>query len=364
VYKYDQVPDSTIYGTTDQFRVLYSDAYWSDGLKNLTNEDGSLAWLKSQDMMALVQMYDLTGERWYLDWLGRYVREAIQVRDDVAGRKDTNGSLLPGWGSSRYGDGKRRVYLVHSGLIVEPILEYVLRARQVEGVDSRELDKMVAQCRETLLFHDYQIDPASPEGQTVYLSGKEEPDRRNEWQPFNRQNLFARDFYLLYKATGDETFKERSSKLYAFFRTHIELTPSDAYIWEYEPLRFVPLPVKVLACDDLSHASYTIAPVFAAARDNFMFGQEDMRRLANTFMKYVYLGDGVFRTSIGCRVSFTQRYMDRIYAWLPLARTDPRVYEVLHRFYMYNVAKPPPLAVAYFAAYRPKGMSGLDTRIK
>lgn len=363
-YKYDLQPDSAAYGTIDQFRVLYPDTYWSDRLGKMTNEDGSLAWSTTQDMLALVKIYDMTHEKWYLDWLGRYSEAAIQARDDIAGKKDQEGRSEPGWGSTRYGSGERRIYLVHSGLIVNPILEYVLRARAAGSVDSKALDTLVKRCRETLLYHDYQLDPAVTGAEQVYLSGREEPDRRDMWQPFNRQNLLARDFYLLWQITGDEAYKERSKRLYTFFKNHIEPTVSNAYIWEYEPDRFGSIPVRVMACDDISHASYSVGPILDAARDDFVFRKSDALRLANTFTKYIYVGDGVFQTSMGCRVNFAPNIMDRLYAWLPAAEADPNVYWLIRRFYVHNVAKPAPLAIAYLAAYRPKGLTGVDTRIK
>jgi hypothetical protein len=198
----------------------------------------------------------------------------------------------------------------------------------------------------------------------VYLSGREEPERRDDWQPFNRQNLFARDFYLLWQITGDETYKERSKRLYTFFKDHIEVTVSNAYVWEYEPIRFGSTPVHVLSCDDVSHASYSVEPMLAAAQADFVFQQGDALRLANTLTRYIYVGDGVFQTSMGCRVTFAPNIMERLYAWLPTAEADPRVYWLIRRFYVHNVMKPPPLAIAYLAAYRPKGLTGVDTRVK
>jgi hypothetical protein len=363
-YQYGLEPDSSTYGTTDQFRVLYPDTYWSERLSKITNEDGSLAWATSQDMLALAKMYDVTHERWYLDWLGRYSEAAMKARDDIAGKKDQEGRSEPGWGSSRYGNHERRIYLVHSGLIVDPILEYILRARKVDGADTKSLDLLLQRCKQTLLYHDYQLDPTVTGSEMVYLSGREEPDRRDTWQPFNRQNIFAHDFYLLYQLTGDEAYKERSKKLYTFFKDRIELTTSNAYIWEYEPSRFASGPVRVAVCDDVSHASYSIAPILAAAQNDFVFNLADELRLANTFTRYIYIGDGVFQTSMGCRVTFAPNIMERLYAWLPTAEADPRVYWLIRRFYLHNVLKPPALAIAYLVAYRPRGMSGIDTRVR
>lgn len=366
-YRYDQTTDSTLYGTVDHFKSLYPESYWTEQLGKLTNEDGSLAWTVSQDMLALVTLYDQTGDPWYLRMLGRYAEGTMAVRDDVVGKKDTEGHISPCWGSTRYDLGERRVYLVHSGLIVQPILEYCVRAPRLPGwsdADETKRQKLIAQCRATLLFHDYQIDPETAGEEMAYIAGHEERERKNAFQPFNRQNTLARDFKLLHDLTGEQEYLDRARKLYTFFRRNIVRTPSDAYVWEYEPSRWYDGPIQVTVCDDMSHASYTLQPVIPACKDGFVFEQADLARFARTFMKYIYMGDGVFQTSIGCTPTFSPRIMGRLYAWLPVAQADPQVYWVLHKFLLKNVEKPPPLAIAYLIAYRPKGLTGVDTRAR
>ena len=363
-FKYDVATDSTSYGTAEQFKSLYPDSFWTGRLDKLSNEDGTLAWLVSQDMLALVVMYDVTGDPWYLRMLGRYSERTMAIRDDVLGKKDVDGRSLPGWGSSRYDVNGRHVYLVHSGLIVLPILEYAVRAPKLPGwsdADEAKRAKLIDQCRETLVFHDYQLDPELKGEEAAYLAGREEAERYQTYQPFNRQNTFARDFYLLNRLTGDADYLERSRKLYRFFRNNIERTPADAYIWEYEPPR-VGGPVRVAVCDDISHGSYALQPVIPACEDDFVFTRSDLARFARTFTKYIYLGDGVFQARIGCAVTDMTRIMDRIYAWMPLAEADPRIYWLIHRFLLKNYEKPPALAIAYLIEYRPKGLTGIDTR--
>jgi hypothetical protein len=214
-----------------------------------------------------------------------------------------------------------------------------------------------------MLFHDYQIDLAPALGEAVYESGREEPSRRKDWQPFNRQNILARDFYLLHQLTGVEKYLDRSRKLYTFFKNRIELTPSNAYVWEYEPTKDVS-NMRVGLCDDISHASYSLSAVLPACQDSFVFDYEDLHRFARTFTLYIHLGDGVFQTKIGCLPGMSPRYLDRLHGWLPLSVVDRSIYDLIKRFYMRNVENPPPQAIAYLIAYRPKGMSGVDTRAR
>ena len=365
-FRYALKPDSSLFGTADQFRALYPESYWDSSAIGLTNEDGTLAWLRSRDMMALVTMYDATSDPWYLLRLGKLCEAAMAARDDLSGKKDDIGRSVPGWGSSRYTEGKRRVFLVHSGLIVQPILEWAARANRVPGwspADEAKRKTLIDRCKETLLWHDYQLEPKPLDGEMVYAGGYEEPERQFTWQPYNRQNLLARDFYLLYETTGDEAFKERSRKLYSFFKNRLELTPSDAYIWSYEPIR-TKGATPVTACEDISHASYSLETVVPACRDGFVFDSTDMARFARTFTLYISWGNGVFQSSIGCSAFYTPRYMDRLYAWMPLAQSDPAIYWLLYRFLLHNVEKPVPQAIAFLTAYRPKGLTGIDTRAR
>ncbi len=358
-FAYAFLPDSTYYGSIEHFRALYPDAYWDDFVANVTNEDGSLAWKGSRDMMALVVLYDTTEDPWYLDRLSSCAEAVIAARDDLSGKKDEDGRSSPGWGSSRYGEGQRRIYLVHTGLIVEPVLEWALRAGKRAGRSQQDESKrttIIDRCRETLLWHDYQLEPNPPLGEAVYCSGREEKERKLLWQPFNRQNTLARDFYLLYQLTGDESFRERSRRLYTFFKDRIERTPSDAYIWEYEPIKLA-THVQVSACEDLSHASYSLEAVLHACRDNFVFERDDLGRFARTFTRYIHLGGGVFQSGIGCTAFFSPRYMDRLYAWLPFTEADPQIYPLVRSFLLHNVQTPPAEAIAFLIAYRPKGMS-------
>jgi len=365
-FTYSLAPDSTRYATMEHFDELFPDSYWEEVLSNLTNEDGSIAWGVSRDMMGIVALYDAIGDPRFLHLLERYGEAAMAARDDRTGKTDEDGRVEPAWSTPRYGMGERRIYLVHSGLIVQPILEWAVRADQTPGwsaQDEENRQRLIDLCRETILFHDYQIDLAPSRGEAVYQSGREDRGRSKDWQPFNRQNLLARDFYLLYQLTGEEKYLDRSRKLYAFFKNRLELTESNAYVWEYEPVKNVP-DMRVGLCEDISHASYSLNAVIPACRDSFVFGYDDLHRFARTFTLYVHLGDGVFQTSVGCMPVMSPRYLNRLHAWLPLSEVDRSIYDLIARFVMYNVENPPPQAIAYLIAYRPKGMSGVDTRAR
>jgi len=179
-YTYSLTPDSNRFGSPEQFDELYPDSYWENVLSTLTNDDGSIAWTVSRHMMGMVALYDATKDPRFLRWLARYAEKAMAARDDHCGKIDEEGRSEPAWSTPRYGSGERRIYLVHSGLIIQPILEWAVRAEQTpkwSAKDEEKRQRLIDQCRETLLFHDYQLDAAPRRDETVYESGREEPDR-------------------------------------------------------------------------------------------------------------------------------------------------------------------------------------------
>ena len=223
-YQYELEPDSLVYGTREQFDRLYPPPYWEKRFTDVTNEDGSLAWRVSRDAMALITLFDATGDFELLRRVRRYADAAMEARDDHSGAIDEDGRSEPGWSTPRYGEGKRRVYLVHSGLILQPILEWARRApRDPEWTEQDEeiRRRRIAQCEQTALYHDYQIVDDAPSGWLVYGTGREERERQFRWQPFNRQTLVARNFTLLADLTGKEEYRERARRLYRFFKDHL-----------------------------------------------------------------------------------------------------------------------------------------------
>ena len=148
-FTYSLTPDSTRYATMEHFDELFPDSYWEEVLSNLTNEDGSIAWGVSRDMMGIVALYDATGDSRFLRLLERYAEAAMDARDDRTGKTDNDGRSEPAWSTPRYGMGERRIYLVHSGLVVQPILEWAIRADQTPGwaaEDEKNRQRLIDLC--------------------------------------------------------------------------------------------------------------------------------------------------------------------------------------------------------------------------
>ncbi|MEZ4649315.1 MAG: hypothetical protein R3E97_11155 [Candidatus Eisenbacteria bacterium] len=370
-----------------EFDAMFPESYWTTYLDTLpSNEHGKLAWDASRRFEGLITLYAETRDLSYLELCWRFSREAMDWRDDRRGLTDAKGKSNPVWGSSKYNPGVRTHFLVHTGLILEPILETLLALEgriamvtgksaghtadagsvndvqdgiplDVEWAPAEERAEMLALCVESLRFFDRSYRQGYDEREGYYMDDGSMTDA----QPFNCQNVFAYDWILAAELTGDESLRERGTALLEFFRARIVATPEGGYIWEYAPRRPRKLrpgesrpEESVGQCAEISHGAVTVGPLPKLAHMGVVFGRADIEALGNTVSRQIYRADlGIFSTRVGCRVQYTPNYLPRIASWLAVTEYDPEAYRLIERYILDYIDEPDPLAMAYLVRNRP-----------
>ncbi len=369
--------DSLSYATVAHFEALFPDTLWDGWLRRgLTNEDGSLAWRRSRDLMGLLTLYRATGDPKYLSRCWDFSIAAMRVRDDIAGKADFQREIRPVWGSTRYGSGRRSAFLVHTALILEPILTTLaILDGKIDGMEKPKKDaavwrsatpearaKLLAQCLESLDVFEPQWHAGPGVDEGLYVAIKEEESREDAPEPYNRQNLMAWDFYLAYLLTGEEARLTRSKQLATFFKHRIDLTPVDGYIWEYEPVRWEHKHLEerqpVSVCDDLSHGWIAVEPVPELVEAGVVFTSEDLTRFAHIVTRQVHQGDGVFFANVGCGPSFNKVLVDALPGWLCVADGDPLLFPLVRSFMLKHVERPQAVHLAYLIWYSQRAKGG------
>ncbi|MBK8233462.1 MAG: hypothetical protein IT349_05315 [Candidatus Eisenbacteria bacterium] len=366
--------DTLNYATVRHFEQLYPDTLWTGWLeRGLTNEDGSLSWRRSRDLMSLLVLYQVTGDPRHLGRTWRFCRDALAVRDDLVGKADFRGRVRPVWGSTRYGSGRRSSFIIHTALIVEPILTTlaILEGKLPDYPQPPKDDpiwkeatatvrsEMLAATLASLDVFDPQWHEGPGPGEGLYVANFEEESREDTPEPFNRQNLMAWDHYLAYLLTGDELRRERATKLATFFRNRLEHTEADCYLWEYEPVRWEHRKAEpmepVSSCDDISHGWHALDPVVKLARVGCVFDPQDLGRFARTLTRSIYQGDGVFFGKLGCSPVFNKVLLDALPGWLCVAEGDPQVLPLIRSFMYKHVPHPQALHLAYLIRLESSG---------
>lgn len=349
----------------DSFDRWYPAEYWDALVDSLPADGGRLAWRTSRELLALLLRFEDTGEARYLAPIWRFAMGAMAQRDDHAGLQDFRGRSLPVWGTSRYGDGRRTDFLVHSALVLEPILECLAflegRHPAVPGLPldlpfapRAERDSVLVACLETLAAYDadFRIGPEPDEG--YYVHSDEEGERERRPQPFNRMSSLAWDLVLAGRLAERPDLGERGAQVARFLDRRFYRDELGAYAWSYEAdwPELAPPTSTVYWCEDLSHGFTTIQPIPKLARAGVVFDQEDVAGLARTLTRRIHSAEHeVFFTAVCGRPTFSPEYVRALPDWLCLGQGNGELQALLAEFVRAHVERPTPLTVALLVRF-------------
>lgn len=320
----------------------------------LSNDEGHLAWRTCYRMAALNEMYRVTGDAKYLRLNLLWAEAVMAARDDRSGRKRWNGRVGPVWSSEKYGRYGRTAYLVHTAMIVYPMLELL----HLEGVSSPRSQRLLQAALASIAAHDEQWrdGPGQEEGYYVYTREQDE-DLAGQPLPVNRGNAMAKCLWLAWKLTGKPVYRERALALARFFKNRLQLTPTGAYTWPYDiPARE---DGRSRPPEDSSHGALTasLAPLLEA--DGEVFSRVDLQRFAATVVHGVTGENGVISGDVAGSEKADPAWVDLPARWLEFSPYHRAVYPRIASYYARYDADTVPetasLALALLIRYRPKG---------
>lgn len=285
------------------------------GYSDYTNEEGLLAWGESYVMLAYVEMYRATNNRYYLRKLVEHFDRVLSNRDDQHGVVDVySGKTLAGWGSRRYSGGKWHVWLVHTGMITMAPAEFVRLVRNRPllkgefGTKAQEYRQRIVEClRDTEMY--WRTGPAPDEG--YYFS----PIFDNVL-PLNQQNALGSVLVEMWRATNERLYQERAQRLARFFKNRLRTSDPHVYDWSYQPK----LREDGKGSEDISHASLNADFAARCTAEGLVFSSEDAERFGNTWLRKVVRPDGTWADEVSGRGVPDQYSPGAGAMWLGLCR--------------------------------------------
>lgn len=295
---------------------------------------GELAWGVSYGMMALNVLYEATGDTRYLARQADVVERVLAKRDsDLAAAHGPEpyvdyqrGRTLCSWGTSHYSAGRHTCWLVHAGMLLYPMAEYV-RLVEAGGERTRALLRrahaIVPALEETLREFDaeWRDGPQPGQGYYVFPNG--------DLVPNNQMNAPGRALFLLADVTGKAKYRDRACKLAAYFRSKLtHVADGDYYLWAYSQKTPDGPPGQG---EDLSHAAINAHFAYVAWERGASFADADMERLTRTLTRGLYLGGGEMAATLGGREP-NDDYTGQCGRWGFLARFDPGVETAIQEY--------------------------------
>ena len=354
----DPAPALDEYASPARYDALYLGDHLDDALKNVSNEQGGIAWGLSYRMMSLNEMFRVTGDVKYLVANLKCIQAVLAARDDKTGVKTWKGIVAPAWSSGKYAERGRAVFAVHTGIITWPMLEFVLLAKGAPGFASQQGDQLQAitsAVMQSLAWHDPQWCDGPAPGEGHYIGMDQENVLEGKPLPGNRQSAMGMALWMSWKVTGNTTHRDHALAIGLYIKNRLTPAPDGGFYWPYwlpaEPVAGEQ-PKESVSGEDVSHAGLTIELPIALAADGQVFAKADTLRLANTVLKgFGRLGTGILFGDVTGDPKSNPEYAASTARWLALAQFNPDVRAPLVTFFLRHKPTPSPLDLALLLRY-------------
>lgn len=223
-------------------------------------------------------------------------------------------------------------YIVHDGMVAYPIalfIEAALGDPALQGKYGAKAQEYAELLERHFLRKWEQYWVELPDGAGAYTFTANPTERfPRGLLPHNQYLALARAWLVMADIPGlpaSAAYREKASKMATYFRRHLR-DNEGAYVWNY----WDPRPdegIKTSGPEDCSHATIDIGFAVQAARRGVVFGPEDLRRLAKTYLDVMWNGS-MDDPRFGSRVDRKEGDKRAWWEWVGLARADRRVWDV------------------------------------
>jgi len=225
-------------------------------------------------------------------------------------------------------------YVVHQGMFIYPVAKFIEAVKQRPELQEQfgaDADEFLAFINKHVFEHNEQdwIEMGERGGayreQAVFTCRSP-----NVILPHNQYGALARAWIVLKDVEGAHPLMaDRAEKMARYFHSYLELDEeSNAYKWRYMDWILYGEP-KTSGYEDISHGHIDVSLAVEAARRGVVFTEQDMVRLANTWLKVMWNQDED-EPLMASRVDGSEpfKHSALLVSWSELAQWDTKVYDL------------------------------------
>ena len=255
------------------------------------NRAPAYAWPVSTCCYAAVRAYEATRDRRYLNLVAETFEGILPFRDRELGRSDQcRGRIGAGWGGTQFAKGKYTTNITTAGRIAYPIVllhRVVEQGERLRRVMRDQVRGHLAVIEEVLADLDDDFVAVGDEG-FYPRPGTARPE------PVNHMAWAGAAFLELHAATGSAAYLDRAGRVARFLYRSLRDDGAEGVVWGYAPSP----RDRDGGPERVWKAQVTTQFMTAAARHGVEFERDDLRRIAATILRNVFLADGRLNTRI------------------------------------------------------------------
>ena len=291
-----------------------------DGYKSDDNQEGLLAWGESYILMSLAAMYRSTGDPQYLATLGDHITGVLASTDKALDTADFSGKKRPCWQTGKYSDGQGYCWVVHSGMLTYPMVDYVAWTGDATVLSAVEA---------VVATHDFQwVDgPGAGEGYYRGDPAATFTSVAGKALPLNQMTAMGRTLLRLAAVTGNAVYQAKADKMAKYVRNRMKLQ-GNQLVWTYWGTAW-----SAGKGEDISHAAINVDFAVLAHQHEVVFTAADMKALASTLVGVHLAGGAVADVVGGGAGADNPSYRPQIGRWGRLAPYNPLVWPTIWNVY-------------------------------
>ncbi|MGD9495887.1 MAG: hypothetical protein AB7Y46_06230 [Armatimonadota bacterium] len=225
-------------------------------------------------------------------------------------------------------------FTVHQGMFIYPValfIEAVKASPELQAQFGADADEFLAFINRHVFEKNERdwLDLGELGG--AYRFEPKITDRfPNRVMPHNQYGALARAWLVLAEVEGAHPLMgQRAEQMVRFFRNHLVLDEEhDAWAWRYWDWIAFSEPGSS-GWEDTSHGHIDVSLAIEAARRGVVFTDEDMTRMANTWLEVMWNGD-TGKPLMAARVAESEDFRNSpvMRDWCALSQWDRRAYEL------------------------------------
>ena len=287
------------------------------------NTDAPVVWSQGALMESLLELFKLSGDLTFVEELLYHGDYLLAHTDQATKKRDQyRRTIVPAWGTTGYSS-KRTTYVVHTGVILRPLLELARLITQNPWLNCKygsRVKPVIAFAKQAAAFavkEDWrQHGPGR--GYLILPHSFSGDDWAGKPLPYNMMMGLGQVFVELHRIDKSLGYEKYVREMIAYWEHYFKIEDNDSLTWRYRPGGRM---------EDASHAGLVGTFLLQAYRAGLGPARQRLSQLTRTFTRNLLQKDGQLISHIDGTGKKGVRWNQSCSTWTEFSPYNHRIYD-------------------------------------